>query len=76
MRGGSLIVASAVPHRVGGGGGGVDRFEHPRLEEVIPNCFVAFYDTCSESSGKMYCPILAGEGGGVGWGGGEGEEDI
>ena len=52
--GGPLISASAVPHRW------EDRFEHPRLAEVVPNCLVAFYDTRSESSGTFYYPIPAG----------------
>ena len=40
---------------------GFGAFEHPCLEEVVPNCLVAFYDTRSESLGMLYYPIPAGE---------------
>ena len=46
-RGGFNFCTRGTPPRGG------DRFELPRLAEVVPNCLVASYDTPSESSGKF-----------------------
>ena len=36
-------------------------FEHPLLAKVVRNGLVVFYDTRSESSGRFYYPIPAGD---------------